>query len=323
VKALVNKTWIKAHVPEVAAYGGLLFCILLFIIVPPFFGNSILAPKKLATLMSDVIVVGLISVGAVFIYSLGNIDISIGKQVGLYATLMVLITNSTGSLLLSVVVCLAIALVLAVVNGVGGEVLRIHSIVPSVVIMFLLSGLSTIIYVSLGTRNITLKSFDYSIFKSPWLMLIVLVLEVAVVVYLFNYTKYGKYARAIGANPVVAAQSGVSLIKFKAIAYMIMGVCVVLGSLFRMGYTGAASDSTGTGLEMNVMVALILGGMPLSGGMRSKVSCAVVGSFTFSLLDVGLPLIGISNKLTYLVKALIFIIVVLMTCRKKLGILPR
>jgi ribose transport system permease protein len=323
VKALVNKTWIKAHVPEVAAYGGLLFCILLFIIVPPFFGNSILAPKKLATLMSDVIVVALISVGAVFIYSLGNIDISIGKQVGLYATLMVLITNSTGSLLLSVVVCLAIALVLAVVNGVGGEVLRIHSIVPSVVIMFLLSGLSTIIYVSLGTRNITLKSFDYSIFKSPWLMLIVLVLEVAVVVYLFNYTKYGKYARAIGANPVVAAQSGVSLIKFKAIAYMIMGVCVVLGSLFRMGYTGAASDSTGTGLEMNVMVALILGGMPLSGGMRSKVSCAVVGSFTFSLLDVGLPLIGVSNKFAYLVKALIFIIVVLMTCRKKFGILPR
>jgi ribose transport system permease protein len=323
VKALVNKTWIKAHVPEVAAYGGLLFCILLFIIVPPFFGNSILAPKKLATLMSDVIVVALISVGAVFIYSLGNIDISIGKQVGLYATLMVLITNSTGSLLLSVVVCLAIALVLAVVNGVGGEVLRIHSIVPSLVIMFLLSGLSTIIYVSLGTRNITLKSFDYSIFKSPWLMLIVLVLEVAVVVYLFNYTKYGKYARAIGANPVVAAQSGVSLIKFKAIAYMIMGVCVVLGSLFRMGYTGAASDSTGTGLEMNVMVALILGGMPLSGGMRSKVSCAVVGSFTFSLLDVGLPLIGVSNKFAYLVKALIFIIVVLMTCRKKFGILPR
>jgi ribose transport system permease protein len=323
VKALVNKTWIKAHVPEVAAYGGLLFCILLFIIVPPFFGNSILAPKKLATLMSDVIVVALISVGAVFIYSLGNIDISIGKQVGLYATLMVLITNSTGSLLLSVVVCLAIALVLAVVNGVGGEVLRIHSIVPSVVIMFLLSGLSTIIYVSLGTRNISLKGFDYSLFKSPWLMLIVLVLEVAVVTYLFNYTKYGKYARAIGANPVVASQSGVSLIKFKAIAYMIMGVCVVLGSLFRMGYTGAASDSTGTGLEMNVMVALILGGMPLSGGMRSKVSCAVVGSFTFSLLDVGLPLIGIANKFTYLVKALIFIIVVLMTCRKKFGILPR
>jgi ribose transport system permease protein len=53
------------------------------------------------------------------------------------------------------------------------------------------------------------------------------------------------------------------------------------------------------------------------------VSCAVVGSFTFSLLDVGLPLIGIANKFTYLVKALIFIIVVLMTCRKKLGILPR
>ena len=74
---------------------------------------------------------------------------------------------------------------------------------------------------------------------------------------------------------------------------------------------------------MNIMVALILGGMPLSGGMRSRVSKAVVGAFTFSLLEVGLPLIGVPNEMTFFVKAVIFIIVVLITCRKHSGTLPR
>ncbi len=316
-------SWIKSHAASLAAYGGLVFCVLLFLIVPPFFGNSLLEPRRLSTLMSDVIVVALISVGAVFVYSLGNIDISIGKQVGLYATLMVLTTNLTGFLLPGIALSLLIATLLAAINGGGGEILRIHSVIPSVVIMFILSGVSTIIYVNLGTRNITLKTFDYSPLKSPWLMLAVLILEVLVVTYLFNYTRFGKYARAIGANPVVAAQNGINLLKYKVIAYLILGVCIVIGSVFRMGYTGAASDSTGTGLEMNVMVALILGGMPLSGGMRSRISCAVVGSFTFSLLNVGLPLIGVSTRATYIVKAVIFMIVVLITCRKKEGTLPR
>ena len=154
-------------------------------------------------------------------------------------------------------------------------------------------------------------------------MVLVLVVEVIVVTYLFNYTKFGKYAKSIGANPVAAQQSGINIIKYKIIAYIIMGICVVVASLFQMGYTGSASDSTGTGFEMNVMVALILGGMPLNGGMRSKVSCAVVGSFTLALLTVGLPMIGVKPNQVFIIKAIIFLIVVLITCRKKNGPLPK
>ena len=74
---------------------------------------------------------------------------------------------------------------------------------------------------------------------------------------------------------------------------------------------------------MNVMVSLILGGMPLKGGMKSRLSCAIIGALTFSLLAVGLPIIGIPTRLTFLIKAAIFMIVVLITCRQKGGVLPR
>ena len=316
--------WLKKNVEAIASVGGLVFCVIFFTIMTQIKGESIWSASKLSTLMSDVIVTALMSVGAVFIYSLGNMDVSIGKQIGLYSTLLVLITNASGSLPLAIVACLAIALVIAVINGAAGELLHMYSVISSVVFMMVLSGISTIIYSAVGTRNISMNAgIDLHLFKEPWFMVVVLAVETLIISYFFYFTKYGKYARAIGANQLATSQSGVNIIKYRVIPYVFMAFCLVAAALFQMGYTGAASDSTGTGFEMNVMVSLILGGMPLKGGMKSKVSCAIVGSFTYSLLAVGLPIIGVPTNATFMVKAVIFVLVVLITCRQKSGVLPR
>lgn len=325
VKTELKKDWLKDHFNDVAALGGLALCIIIFSIVPPIFGESIWTGTKLATLMSDVIVTAIMAVGAVFVYSLGSMDISVGGQVGVYATLLVILGNKNGSLLQAILIItvIAIAIAIAIINGATGELLNIHPLIPSLVFMMILQGTRTIIYNTIGTRNISLTSVDYSIFKEAWFMIVVLVIEVLIISYLFKYTKFGKNAKAIGANPMAAKQSGINIIKYKVISYIIMGLCVVVASMFQMGYTGSASDSTGTGFEMNIMVALILGGMPLSGGMKSKVSCAIIGAFTFSLLNIGLPMIGVPTNMTFLIKSIIFLIVVLITCRKQKGVLPR
>ncbi len=316
-------SWLKTHAADISAIGGLVFCVIFFTITTGMRGESIWSASKISTLMADVIVTALMSVGAVFIYSLGNMDISIGKQIGLYSTLLVLLGEKFGNLIPAVIICLLIAVVIGVINGAAGEILHMYSVISSVVFMMILSGLSTVIYTKLGTRNILLRAVDTHILKSPVVMVIALVIEVLIIGYFFNFTKFGKYAKAIGANKVAAEQSGVHIVKYRVIPYMFLAVALVIASLFQMGYTGAASDSTGTGFEMNVMVALILGGMPLNGGMRSRISCAIIGSFTFALLDVGLPIIGVPTRMTFLVKAVIFILVVLITCRKKNGVLPR
>lgn len=320
---LFLNNFIRTHVADIAAYSGLLVCIIIFSIFPPFFGESIWSATKLSTLMSNVIVMALMAVGAVFVYSLGNMDVSIGKQVGLYATLIVVLGNRTGSLIPGIILSLVISFVISCINGATGELLKIYPVISSLVFMMVLGGVSSITYTKLGSRNISLSGVDYSMFKSPLVMLIVLIIEILIISYLFYFTKYGKYARAMGANPIAANQCGINLVKYKMICYIIMGFCVVTAAIFQMGYTGSASDSTGTGFEMNVMVSLILGGMPLSGGMRSKVSYAVIGAFTYSLLNIGLPLIGVKPNQAFLIKAIIFLVVVLITCRKSKGTLPR
>ena len=317
-------TWLKKHSAQVAAYSGLALCVVFFTILTPIFGESIWSAAKIKTLMQNVIVLALMSVGATFVYSLGSMDISIGRQVGLYATLVVIIGNATGSLLWGILLSLVISVVISAINGAAGEVLNIHPVISSLVFQMVISGVSSVMYNSLGSRNVALmNTIDVSIFRQTWFMILALVIEVLIVGYLFNFTKLGKNAKAIGANPTAARQSGINLVQYKVYAYIIMGVCVVLEALFQMGYTASASDSTGTGFEMNVMVALILGGMPLSGGMRSKMSCAIVGSFTYALLSVGLPMLGVAANQVFVIKAVLFLIVVVLTCRKKTGILPR
>lgn len=313
----------KEYRTLVIAYSGLLFCILVFTIFPPLYGESIWTVAKLSTLMADVIVLAILAVGASFIYSMGDMDISIGRQVGLYATLIVIIGNTTGNLVLGILLSLAISLIIAVINGSTGELLKIHPIIPSLVFFMALGGVSTLVYSNLGSRNITLKGIDYSFFKSPILMLVVLVIEIIIVSYLFNYTKIGKNTKAIGANRVAAEQSGINIMKYKIISYLISAVCIVIASIFQMGFTGSASESTGVGFEMNVIVALILGGMPLAGGMKARISCAVIGTLTLSLLNIGLPLLRVEPNQVFIIKALIFLVVVLLTSRKASGILPR
>ena len=74
---------------------------------------------------------------------------------------------------------------------------------------------------------------------------------------------------------------------------------------------------------MDVMICLILGGMPLSGGMVSKVRSALIGTFTYVLLTNNLTTMGVELNYINFVKAIIFIIIILITCRKNNGVLPR
>jgi ribose transport system permease protein len=76
----------KSTVHHFAIYGGLIVCLIVFTLIPPLFGESIWAGAKLTTLISDVVVIMLMSVGCIFVYAVGNMDISIGRRLTLCNT---------------------------------------------------------------------------------------------------------------------------------------------------------------------------------------------------------------------------------------------
>lgn len=313
----------KSNVAEIAAYGGLAVTFVLFLI----FSGSKLAYNFSAVLQAAS-AYSIIALGAVFVYSMGFMDVSVGQQVGVYAILMIMVGNKIGGvpgIVVGFLCVLALAMACGAFNGAVSVFLGLPSIVTSLFLMFFFTGAQLLLMESNGdgTVNLAMKlrPSDRNLYNIILISAVVVV--AAIVTYVFNYTKLGKYTRAIGANTTVATQSGVNTTKWKVIAYMAFGACVALGSLVMLSRTGSAGKGTGSGYAMDIMICLILGGMPLSGGMRSKVRCALIGTFTYVLLTNDLTTMGVPLQYISFVKSIIFLIIVMMTCRKKNGVLPR
>lgn len=317
-------SFLGKHVYDIAAYTGLAATLILFLV----FGGQRLAYNAQTILQTSAPNI-IISLGAVFVYSMGYMDVSVGQQVGVYAILMIMITNAIGGVLGVVVgflVILALALLCGAFNGAVAVWLKLPSIVTSLFLMFFFTGAQLLLMESTGTNSISvptalLRPADRNAYNL--LLVVIIVVMALAVTYFFKFTKLGKYTRGIGANETATAQSGVNTTKWKVLAYMAFGVCVAIGSYVMLMRTGSAGKGTGTGYAMDIMICLILGGMPLSGGMKSKVSSALVGTLTYVLLTNDLTTMGVNLNMINFVKAVIFIVIIMITCRKRGGVLPR
>ena len=309
----------RDHVYDIFSVAGLVLCVIIFSITS---NGRLWSSYNVGIVIEQVTMYVIISLGAVFVYAMGYMDVSLGSQMGVYVLLMIMIVNATGSLLLAFLVILAMALACGAFNGAVAVWLRLPSIVTSLFLMFIFGGIQYLLSESTGSNTIS-TSLDMDFFTETWVMAGAMVLVGAIVFYLFNFTKLGKYTKGIGANELTTSQCGVNTTKWKVIAYMVFGVCVAVGSVFLLARTGSGGRGTGSGYAMDIMLCLILGGMPLSGGTRSKVRCAVIGSITYVLLSNGLLLSGVEMNLVNLVKAIVFLVVVVLSCRDNSGYYPR
>ena len=106
------------------------------------------------------------------------------------------------------------------------------------------------------------------------------------------------------------------------IAYIISGITVGIAGFILMARAGSVSTSTGRGMEMNVVTALVLGGVPLSGGSKVKMIGAVVGSFSVILLRNGLIILGVNERVVEGIQGLVLLLLVFLTyVKNKDGVL--
>ncbi len=315
----LNKEWFSNHGADVLSYGGLVLCVIVFSILS---GGKMFSAYNLRILIQAVCVYAILAMGAMFVYSMGYMDISVGAQVGVYSILCILIANKTGSILPAFLTIVVLALVSGFINGYVAVMLGLPSIVTSIFLMSIFGGVQALIMEKLALNSVSIE-VDVSLFKSTGFMFFMIIAVALVSIFLYNYTPLGELTKSIGANERATQYSGISTTKWKVLAYAFFGITVALGAFLLTARTGAAGKGTGSTYAMDIMVALLLGGMPLSGGMRSKISSALIGSFTYVILSNGLILSGVDTKLVYIIKAIVFIAVILITCRKKDGVLPR
>ncbi|MCD7955495.1 MAG: ABC transporter permease [Lachnospiraceae bacterium] len=307
---------INERIQELAPLIGLIVVVVFFQIICQ---GRLLTSKNIVVLTNQVFYILMIAMGAIFVYAHGNMDISIGGMFGVGMLVGTLVVNATDSILVGLLAILALCTAIGVINGILQDNFRTLPFLPSLCMMFVLRGILTFA----GNIKTYKIANEYAVYDNTILKIAVLILCGAVSFYLFNYTKVGKFNKAIGGNPVAAAQLGVNLTKYKVIAFTLTGFYTGVAAFFSMVRTRSVTGSSGSGTEFNVMIALIYGGMSLSGGSKSRFSSAIYGALIFTVLGNGLTMSGFSTGMVALIKAIIFMILVYISTERTKGALPR
>lgn len=261
------------------------------------------------------IVLSIVATGAIFIYTLGSFDISLGAATLFAATLGVLTYNATENFALMIIVILLAGIVCSLVNSVLASIFHIPVFVTTVAMMSVLSAIASQIITTKGGAvggisipSEVVKHLDNSAFKIG-----VLVIWVAICVFVFDYTKFGRREKFVGGNPICAQLSGIKYNTYAILGFLLAGVGVGIGAFMTLVYTPSVTTTTAWDIGMNIMVAIVFGGMPISGGARSKIYAAVVGGFSYIVLNNILDLLIDSTSgygITQIVSAVFFLIIV-------------
>ena len=290
-------------------------------------GGGLLSVVNLQNMANQVIVTALVAIGAVFVYGVGNFDMSLGGAVLLSAVLGAMAAVRSGSIFLALAVCLAVSALLALIKGLFSAYIEVPffiftivlgSVISSVVLVIM--GSETTVYLKDAVKPV--PSFDFT--QMTIINVICLLGYFAVCLFLFNYTPVGSKVRMMGGNRISAKQSGINDKKMQVLTFLISSVGIALAAFILIIRTRTIGSQTAGSTGTDVMIALVLGGMPISGGPKSKISAGLVGALIVTVLNSGLTMIGLSTGVIQIVRGIVFIIVVLVASFSYRGrLLPR
>ena len=269
----------------------------------------------LEIVFNEGIVLSVVATGAIFIYTLGSFDISLGAATLFAAVMGVMSYNATQSLGVMIMVILAAGVGCSLVNSVLASVFHIPVFVTTVAMMSVLTAFASQIITtnggSLGGISIpgeVVESMDHSGFK-----IAVLAVWFLVCVFIFDFTKFGRREKFIGGNPVCAELTGIPYNRYAVLGFLLAGVGVGVGAFLTLVYTPSVTTSTAGDIGMNIMVAIVFGGMPIAGGAKSRIYAAVAGGFSYIILNNILDLLIESSTgygITQIISAVFFMAVV-------------
>ena len=299
--SFVNKLLNKETLKKIFPFAGLIFVIVFFQVMS---NGRLLARASINAIISSVFFIMTGAVGFVFLLTQGNLEFSIGGNmaVSCVAAAWAAMINPW----LAIPAAIATGLLIGFVNGIMHVVLKIDAFIATVAMRFILLGL-VVIVLDYGVMAAPLSMLDWNNNTNK---LIVMILVVSIGYIIYEFTTFGKQNKAVGSNAEAARQSGIKVNLIKFIPFLIVGgICGLLG-FFNLVRTGAATNQTGSSFFLDVLNAVLLGGMPLSGGAGSKYRAVIIGSLTSSILTVGMTMLGVDTFTRQFVNGVVFLVIV-------------
>ena len=256
--------------------------------------DKFLSGSNLESILTSVAVLGTIALAVNQVILAGEIDISTGSMMGLCAVAAGAVATSTGGLILPLLSGVAVGALAGAVNGLLVTAGRIPSIIVTLGMLYALRGV--ILLVTGGTwitgvpdEARVLGTGSVLGISVPVLVLLGLFVVMEAV---SRHSTWGRNVFAVGGNRRAARFAGLPIERTRFLAFELVGVFVGIASVIYQGRTGSVQTNTGTGLELQVVAAVVIGGTSIAGG-RGSTLAALTGAVIIGVILNGLILLGV------------------------------
>lgn len=268
-------------------------------VILSFITDSFATPKNLYNITRNVTFVAIIALGMTMVIISGGIDLSVGSVLCLSSMVLAIVMHAGYSIEIGILAALITALAVGAFNG---WLIAYLGFPPFVVTLGMLSIARSLAMVVSGNAVVFQFGPDHDkllalgggawVFgiANPVIYMIILALLTG---FLLRWTKFGRYVFAIGGNEQAAILTGVPVRPIKVIVYMISALAAGLAGVIQTGWLGAVTTNIGSGMELQVIAAAVIGGANLAGGVGTAVG-AVIGAALIEVIRNSLGLLGIS-----------------------------
>jgi rhamnose transport system permease protein len=225
----------------------------------------------------------------------GEIDLSVASIIALASTMMGMMMEAGASVPVLVLTGILVGLICGAVNGVLVAGLRLPSIVVTIGTMSLFRGLS---YIILGDQAFTGYPKAFAYFGQGYVFWVIsfelalfAVMGLAAYI-LLERTNFGRAVYAIGNNPTAALFSGLRVQRVRFILFLLTGVSSGIAAVCLTSRLGSTRPSIGTGIELEVVTMVVLGGVSILGG-SGKILGVVLAALIMGLVTFGFGLLNV------------------------------
>ena len=274
-------------------------------------GGSILKPKRIRLLLSQVYYPMIVATGVFFIMTLGSIDFTEGSTLGVASIVISML--SFYSIPLAILGGVLTGAAIGAINGFFHVKFKLQSFIVTICTMYLFRGVCA--YLTTETAipaSQAIKSMDSNELK------IGITLAVLIIAFfLFRFARIGNDVKAVGSGETAARFSGVHTDRVKFLAFVAAGALTGLAAFVNVIKVGSITATAGNQLETQILISLVLGGLPITGGAKVRFSNIVVGTLMYTVLNNGLVMLGFESATQQLIKGIVFLAFVALTIDRK------
>jgi ribose transport system permease protein len=283
---------------------AIIMALILLIAYFSFASEQFLTQTNIFNILRQVAVVGIVAVGMTMVLLTAGIDLSVGSIIGVACVTAATLLLMGIHVVFAVIITVIIGAMLGMLNGFFINEMKIPPLITTLGMLTSLRGVAYLI-----TGGLPIFGFESGILflgRGQLFNIIPIPVVIMSIVFALGWvflekTKYGRYIYGLGGNEEATHLSGINVKKIKYIVYGISGFLSSLAGIVLLARINSGAPKSGDGYELDVITAVVLGGVSIFGG-EGKIGFVVIGVLFMGVLTNGLILLNVQEYVQWVIK---------------------